>query len=508
MIASSRNFAIGMAHFQISGGLRMLIASLVVYLVMIGGGATLYGYYDMGSQQSLNLPLSAILTIMLAVEGVVLVVFGGMQVSSAIRTDLTLKMIESHRLMPVSSWRAVMGYLFGAPTHSLAFALLNVLITLLIGLQAGVKPATLLTNHAILIAFAAFIWSFALLGTFLYRHIFIVALGAMLFGTCTNLIALAYILFPAIALLLTPFIGDTAFSFSTTSFTSTHALAIAGQAGLFAVFFAAACRRYRGTYKTTFSAALAMVLLALCAGIMLVSLANAQNLMPARWMMFFGPMRRGFGGMGGRVPLQTNFIIAQIVAALAACSLLAILPAWGLVREPWRIARTPLAAAATAGMLLLTAVLAATPALGAPEDMYSRRAFFLSILVILAHVLTVFLGLRLLRNVRGIVLGWTFAAGLAALWIGPMLLEAARLLLFDNGAPVEDFRTLNTLSPLGMLVNLWLPSGSASPIPGLIWQWLVVVALAAISLVQFRKAQAGTSGASMAAPTVTAPEAP
>jgi len=297
------------------------------------------------------------------------------------------------------------------------------------------------------------------------------------------------ILFPAVALLLTPFIGDTAFSFSTSSFSTTHALALAGQAGLFAVFFAAACRRYRGTYAVTFSTVLALVLLGLCAGILAVGIANAAQLMPARWMLFMGPMRRGFGGMGGRMPLDTNMMIAQVVAALGACSLLALLPAWGLVREPLRRSNPAISAGATAGALLLAALFASVPALGANAEIYSHRATALTGLVILAHVLTVYFGLRLLRNFRGIVLGWTFAGGLAALWIGPMLLEAARLLLFDNGLPAEEMRTLNTLSPLGMLVNLWLPSGSTSPLLGLLWQWFVVAALAVACLMQQRKQQ-------------------
>ncbi len=492
MIASSRSYAIGRVHFQIAGGWRMLWAGLGLYLLVLGIGAALYEYYELGDMPR-GIPLSAVLTLMMALEGIVLVVLGGMRVSSSIRTDLSTRMIESHRLMPVPAWRAVLGYLFGSTSHAIAFAVVNLLATVVIGAQAGESLKQLIINHAVLLAFAAFVWSIAAVGTFFYRNIFFVALGVVVFGTCTNLLMLAYMVFPAFALLLTPFIGGTAFSFSTTGTADWKFLvAILGQAGFFTIFFIAVCRRYRGSYATTFTVLMALGLVALWAGLTVVGIRYGGDLQIGR-MFMFGRGRRGAG-------LPPVMPTVQTVAGIAACALMGLMPLWSLVQRE-RQGRVPLPWRAMVWIVL--ALLCVLPGFGDAE-IYSRRALWLSLWLMGAHVLTVYFGLRLLSAVKPFFAGLIGVGGLLLLWAGPMVLETLHIIFFhpDN---TDGMGVLATLSPMGLLVNVWNKDSTVTPYPGLVWQWLIVGMLVGVSLLVKRGKNAGggnTSAAGLGASAV------
>ena len=149
MIGSSRSYAIGMAHFQIAGGFKSLIIVITVYLAIFFGGLGLYLYADRLSTFPSGLS-SVLVSLLLAFEAFVLIIVGSFRVASAIRMDISTRMIESHRLMPVPSWRAVMGYLLGATTHVVAFALTNVLLAYLMAGWTHTPLTDLTLNQAMI----------------------------------------------------------------------------------------------------------------------------------------------------------------------------------------------------------------------------------------------------------------------------------------------------------------------------------------------------------------------
>src|SRR5439155_639551 len=99
-------------------------------------------------------PLKYALT---GVQAAILVLFVAARVSAAIRQDLTSRMIESHRLMPLSPAQAVIGYLLGPAGHPLALAAANFVVGLFVSAAGGIPATIWLTANAVLLEFAAFV---------------------------------------------------------------------------------------------------------------------------------------------------------------------------------------------------------------------------------------------------------------------------------------------------------------------------------------------------------------
>src|SRR5206468_5820545 len=90
-----------------------------------------------------------------------------------------------------------------------------------------------------------------------------VGLAVVVIGGSTIGIIWAYILLPGFALLLSPFMGRTVFLYGGTleSFPWVYPVAMVAQAVMIAILFSAICRRYRGTYPTTFNLLQSLLLL-------------------------------------------------------------------------------------------------------------------------------------------------------------------------------------------------------------------------------------------------------
>src|SRR5579862_3573726 len=110
MIASSRSYAIGMAHFQMAGGFLTMVVSLGAYVLLVLVVTGLYFYGESG-RYTATLPATSV-DVLLVMQCVGLLLLGSNRISTAVRKDLSSRMIESHRLMPIPSWRAIAGYIF------------------------------------------------------------------------------------------------------------------------------------------------------------------------------------------------------------------------------------------------------------------------------------------------------------------------------------------------------------------------------------------------------------
>ena len=505
MIASSRTYSIGMVHFQIGGGWKVILIVLAGYLALFAGGLGILFYADYWATtrgepaHSVSKSIGpGIVSFLMGIQGLVLLLAGGYRVSSSIRHDISSRMLESHRLMPVSSPNAVLGYLFGPTSPAVAFALLNVLLSCAFGASVGGALPRLALNQGIIFAFAVFTWSLIALGTLIYRHIFFVALAASFLGICTGLVLYGSAVIPPFAMLLTPFMGETIFSMGGAgrNFDAGYVIGIAGQAVLFLVFFAGACRLYRGTYATAFSSRLAMILLLTWSVLSFLGLEYSNRLGLTELFRGNGEFVEGLG-------------TAQIIASFTTCLIISTLLLWSFIQEERRAkSRLPLRAA----MILVTAILVAAPTWGAQwKAAYSVQNHIITVLVALPQVLVAYSLLRLLRSIKFIFAFLITAAVALIFWVGPLILEIIRVTWIQPyGDNPDHLSILAGMSPPGLLAGIWQNVDDVPVVASLIFQWLVSLAIVAGAFALIRRADKHppAQGTSSPAPALTAPAPP
>ena len=77
----------------------------------------------------------------------------------AIRGDLNSRMIESHRLMPITPAEAVFGYMLGGASQVLLLAALNFVIGAVLCAMGGLQTDRWILSTGVLLVFAVFVWS-------------------------------------------------------------------------------------------------------------------------------------------------------------------------------------------------------------------------------------------------------------------------------------------------------------------------------------------------------------
>ncbi len=467
MIGSSRNYAIGMAHFMIGGGWQMLAIVCGVYLLMFFGAVCLYYYIDITSPFRSGIT-STIVSLLIALETAVLVLFGSFRVASAIRLDVSSKMIESHRLMPVPAWRAVMGYIFGSTTHATIFALVNVMLAFTFAGVTRTSLAEVAFNQAVLFVFALLIWTATALGTLMFRYLYYAVLIISFIGGCA--LVGVYFLLPGVALLVSPMIGETIFKFAGFSRATLYVFpaSLASQGALIALFFVGACRRYRGTYVTTFSDVQALLVHLTWCFASLAGLALRAGIHP--------DFRSG--------PMDASLRGAQITASIALTMIISIVPLATLTaahrprKPPWFL-YLPVIVLGMA-IIPLGEVWTYNPfRFERPKDFMQDDKLVVTLLLLAAHTCVIFAALRLLQRVRPVIKWLVVGLGSLLYWMGPLILELVRMMIEASGkGGKQDFGVIGTLSPLGLLINTWnAEDHGASPIVGTVLQCLIAAAL-------------------------------
>ena len=250
---------IGWAHLQLRGGVRNTVATTIGYTILISLliFATVRFNPLRGSQT-----LSAWTLGLLGLQGGIVLIFGCLTVSTAVRLDFTSKMIESHRLMPTSSTSAILGYVLGAPCQALAFALANFAIGMVVANGAQVALQRWIMANAIMVSFAVFVWVLVVFFGFLAQTAFrwIASVFMIAFW-----ISQGYTirLLPGITVLTSPLIGHSIFSMRSRSTELSWEYILSGAAQLLigVICFAAAARKYRRADKPGLGTDLGLVLL-------------------------------------------------------------------------------------------------------------------------------------------------------------------------------------------------------------------------------------------------------
>jgi hypothetical protein len=471
MIGSSRSYAIGMAHYQLAGGLKSLLGVCIAYIVLFFGGLSLYLYADMSRPGFARAGVTWVaITVLIVFETFVLLIFGSNRIAACIRLDLNSKMIESHRLMPVPAWRAVAGYMFGGGAHAIAFAAVNLLLALGLGVFTGTSLSDIVLKQMFLVSFSMLIWSGAAMATFLARHAYTIAVVVLILGGCLGAFW-AFVILPGLAILVSPMFQETIFTFSSTRSSSfAYPLSFICQGAFFSLFFVAACRRYRGTYALSFPSWMALLLL--------MSWSASSVFGHIYWKDFF------FSNLARDMQAE-GLIDAQVVGSVIAAMLISFVAICSTVFEQ----KTGRSRLLSLLICLVTSMLIACASLGAFKvgSHPSLGNFMITWLTAGAFVVTAYSLVLLMSGMKVIfrilVIGFAFLM----LWLGPLILEVVRAIAIERArvGGFDDnphFGLFGNLSPIGLLVNSWVVVPYYSRAPGLIAQWIIALALLPLAL--------------------------
>lgn len=452
MLFTSRNYAIGRAHYQIAGGTRVLVVLGLGFVALTWSLMGLVAYntsWPLPSREA-----AMVYTFVLVMQSILLVGVGSMRLAGCIRLDAITNMLESHRLMPVESWRATLGYLFGTTSHVLVLTCVNVVTLAIVGNMAVISFSDVVLNQAVLWAFALFIWIFSAMGALMFKQMMPLIVMGCIFGTMSSMILRNVAILPGMSVLSSPFLGETIFSLTGggMNFRQAYPLALGAQGVLSVLFFIGACRRYRGTYTSTFNVPMGLGLVAVWGILSIVSIDY--------WAEFSGGGFRGFRG-----PTRE----AQVTASMTLSALLAIVPVYALTA--W-VKRHEVGAWLVGVVLAAAAILSTMIVTAAP---FSGSLWSVMLLVMGAHVLTIYAALRVVRRMTPMTTG-IFVVGLMfALWVAPILIQVVRWLVMTPPSDGHyELGIVGTLSPLGLLISQWLGTQPPSPAYGLTYQFIAV----------------------------------
>jgi hypothetical protein len=475
--------AIAFVQVRLRGGWRNLASTGALYGLAIGAAAV-------AAVRVVDVPpaqvYAGLLRFLLGIQVVLLLLVGGSRVSAAIRYDVTSRMIESHRLMPVGAGRAVAGYLLGATSQATVLAGVTLVAGVLVAAGAGVSPADWLWANAVVALFAGLVWAVLAHLAFATRSAvgWTVVPGLALWATQGYLLTAV----PAAGLLAGPLVGPTAFALRgpSAAMAPAYVASALAQAAVAGVCLAAARRRYARDDAVGLSPALGLALLAALAAATWAGMELEPLVRPA----FLRPPR-------------SSGPLVQLVCSLLLLMLMALLPVAAAARleDEWRRRRTrdpagttgrrPLPVLAVA--LAAAAVVAAVPALilsaagegvTAATDLF-RPCVSTAAVVAVALVACGYAGRlahRLGRAGRPVVVVWLLVA-----WAGPVVADVMRLAQSSSGGGHgTSLGFLSACSPAGAAIVIWQDAldsdgGNGLPIGGFVVQVAAAALVAALS---------------------------
>ncbi len=463
--------SIAYAHFRLRGGWRGMLIFCGGYAGLVAGTMLFSTRMD---PHHLTMVYNAWTVGLLAMQMLLVMFIGGAFVAGAIRRDVTSKMHESHRLMPVAPFEAIVGYMLGGGGLMAGFGAVNLLIGIGTCIQAGVAIDRWLIANALLGIFIAFIWTLTALCGFFSRNLFLLNIILMVLGVFSQ--GMILWILPGLSVVLSPLAGHSVFALRADldGMLMSHVLGIGAQVSFGVIFFLAAMRKYRRPEQPAFTPMLALVLLFAWVAFSMVGMQHWDDVGPD-FLRFRGPE-------------EADRPATQLICSMMAGLLLGYLPLGAAIRAAgvWRDHRrlddpavqNRSAPASLMGMMVL-AILMMLTALAVPPNGHSKNQnIALTALCLMFSLATVgfLLGSRRRRGVNGngMVVAWTMTA-----WLVPLLLDVIRhAISIDDNDPA--FTSLFASTPAGTLMALWY-SGTRTDI-GLSVQALLALAAGAIYL--------------------------
>lgn len=454
-------------QFQLRGGWKSFWSTTIGYSVVVGAGLLLVVRLSDGAPGS----LFGLKTAFTGLQAGLLVLFVATRVSTAIRQDHTSRMIESHRLMPMSPAQAVMGYLIGPSAQPLSICAANVLLG--VGLCAAVGSPVIiwLTVNVVLLLFGMFGTVLSAFGAFSGRP------GGAAVGWIGSLVGLVNFftigsILPAVNVLATPLLGTSIFNMSVAGrdAVATYAPSTVFQLLIAGVCFAAACRRYRRDDRPGLGWDLGLALLAAWVATSAFGIGH--------WNLFEPSVMRG----------RSVDAASQFLGSTFSAMLLALVPlagsAW--LSADWDKRRAagdpapgrrppapPVVAVAAAAIVLLLVLVAPVPA--SPTGR-STDAALLTAGVLVSFALAASYVLRVLARVTGKLL-FPLLAWLMLTNFLPILADYFRWWL--KGLPDEPMLgAASAFGPIGALIQIWTADPAVAS-PGIAFQILLAAGMAA-----------------------------
>jgi len=376
---------------------------------------------------------------------------GGIQ--SGIRRDVDAKIIESHRLMPISDMAAVLGYIVGSSSQAMVGAGLTLIIGMVTATAAGIGAINWLAANGILLVFAVVCSTAIAMLSFQSKGAFAAMIALLSLGVVSGGVVFAVL--PGLTLLCAPAIGNNIFGIIERgiAWNWTYLLSFCMQFVFAGLFFLAAARKFRRDYVPAFGWALGIALL-LAWVVLSVSGILA-------WPQISSRALRGVA-----VDART-----QIIASTIGTMLLALVPissaAWQennsrrrrALRDPaWaRQPASPEIITVLASLIVLLVPLSTVPRLRLPLDGTIACAVGLFAGMMCVRFL---LGmLYLIRRPTLLIVGfWLVCA-----WAGPPVLDAIRYqFMWERGVNAPQVTALTGFGPVGLMMAV---SGVGVPSP-------------------------------------------
>ncbi|CAN5369908.1 hypothetical protein BH09PLA1_BH09PLA1_12200 [soil metagenome] len=474
------NNPIAWAQFQLRGGLRASLTFCAIYATAVTGFYVFSHRADPFNFGRAN----GWLNLLLGIQSLSLLLFGTSRIGAGIRADVISRMIESHRLMPTPPAHAIAGYMVGGAGQALILFLTTFFIGGVISATAGLATDRWILSNAILLVFAAFVWSIVALMSFATTKN-IMGLGWIvgMFVAVSASQGLITVFVPALTVLCSPIMGGSIFistgGAAVPSFA--YGASLIGQLSIGALYFFAAARRYCSADSSGFTPLSSVALLAVWVALSVFAMQYWKNVQPG----MFRAMRMD----------ETERLSFQTIFATASALLLALLPLavssrayrrWQLHRaanDP-ALTRTPLhpllAATLAAGLCVLI------PALAQRFPLETQGADYLlkrvspataAMLMVTAMSLAFTFSCSFLFRVghrgggkRSVVVVGLFVV---LTWLGPLGVEVVRNVLADDHREFIWTRVAGA-SPLGAMILTW-GQGKADAAPGVILQLALAI---------------------------------
>ena len=500
------NNAIAYAQFRLQGGWR---GTLLVGGICLAVLVALVGLSAVSAATAGRPPAAATYDWpqgLVGLQVLFLLIIGPLRVTSAVRGDVNSRMLESHRLMPLSPAAAVAGYAGGAPWTLLVLAAVTFAVGTACCWTGGADASRFLLANLVLGFVSVCVWVAATYLSMASRIGVLVLVVLGLFaasvdgGPAELMPALEVLAAPLITRSVIPLRGGGGGGVATTATVT----ALAAQAVLAAVCFRAAMRLYRAPGSIGLNAPLGLVILAVWVAMSAVGLVLPEE---------FGMFQHRSRDVTPPARLVASTVAALLVAGLPVAAAARGAeqrhrstdapdrrPAWGV----W--------ATVAAAVTLVTALPAVASRYMPDLPFYThvqygnglllsgretaavvRQAVHLTPAVICSAVLGLTFVVRLayVRFDRAwlVLAVWVFVA-----WTGPLMVDA-----LTSVDPQYQFGRVASLSPIGALIELWAQTGG-SPARGIELQFAVAaVPLLFYALAVVRRRRSTVTAASSAA---------
>ena len=148
-------------QYQLLGGHSRMALFCVIYLLVVTGGV--FGFRRLFLDEPLVTVSRWMLNGLIGIQAFVIVLGGCNAVHRAMLRDYESKMIESHRLTPMSNISVVLGYLFGSTVQILVLFIANLAVGAVLTALAGYPISAWINGNLLMLTGAVTLWTIVVL---------------------------------------------------------------------------------------------------------------------------------------------------------------------------------------------------------------------------------------------------------------------------------------------------------------------------------------------------------